>query len=781
MRHASVGGRADVESRREGLPIAIHLSKTYALLILVAILLVGFALRVANLGDKNVWWDEAWTINAAREPLAELTQRMASDVHPPLYFWALHGWVALVGTLEFGTRFLSLVWDLVTVAVIYSLTRKVATRGAALLASLLTATSRFHVWWSQEARQYTFAALIVTLSLYLFIKLLRQRTWRSWVLYTLGAILVPYSFYPAVVVLLAQNVFIVLTLRRRLTDDGRFLYKWVGSQIAVGATFLPWMVLATSRMGTWSTSTPFAPDVFAQLYVTVLATGMSTHIDRWLIPTFGVGLLAMAGFVAIWRGDVSERREPGWQLAILFGLPIAVLPVLIYLLSLNRGLFYSPRIEARYLVLFAPLFYALVGCGITWRRLARARVPLLALVLALNGWLLTDYHAARYLRDEYQTAMLALRAHAKPDDAVLLVSGSRYPLFEYYYERYVSIDSRPTVYRVPPSGVTALTPDNVDAMMEPIASNHGRLWLASFEHQMQDPDNLAETWLTERYDRPLDVPMGYNHLALYDEGEQPPAVTHLEPQRRLAQSLDSVRLVGVDLPTHEFRPGDTARLGLYVEGGKGQLEVHWVRPNGLIMAKQPVSLIGDGETHRYDVQFPIAYGPPGRYRFILPGGTALVSMTMRGTDHVPSEDVIQHPSRVQLGEPDEHIEFLGHDLSRPRVRPGADLTVALYWRAASPVERPYTVFVQLVGPHNPATGNPLWGQHDGSAVNGAFPTTRWPAGLIVRDRHTLTVDPAAQPGDYQLIAGMYDSATGERLSISGSPDNVLVLQTITVR
>jgi hypothetical protein len=768
--------------------MTIRLSRSHALLILVAILLVGFALRTANLGHKNVWWDEAWTINAAQEPLGALTLRMASDVHPPLYFWALHGWVGAVGAGEFAARFLSLIWGLLTVALIYALARKVTGRGTAVLAALLTATARFHVWWSQEARQYTFAALIVTLSLYLFITLLRRGRWRSWALYTLGAILVPYSFYPAAVALLAQNLFVVLTLHRRLADDRRFLYKWLGSQLAVVVAFLPWMLLAASKMATWSTSTPFAPGAFAQLYGTVLATGMSTHIDRWLIPTLVVTLLALVGVVALWRDggsdvapdDAPERREPGWQVATLLALPVVLLPVSIYLLSLNRGLFYSPRIEARYLVLFAPLFYLLVARGLTWRRLAHVREPLLALLLALNGWLLTDYHAARYVRDDYQTAMLTLRAHARPDDAVLLVSGSRYPVFGYYYRRYLPDDRRPTVYRIPPSGIDAVTPDNVDALLSPIAADHERLWLASFEHQMQDPDNLAEGWLSERYARPLNVPIAYNHLALYAASEQPPAVTHLEPQITLDRPLNGGELVGADLPTREFRPGDTVRLGLYVAGGAGQFTVHWVGPDGLTMAQRSVTLIGDGETHRYDLQFPVAYGPPGRYRFTLADGTVLTAMTMQGTDHVVSQEAIQHPARVLLGD-EQPIEFLGYDLSRPRARPGGDLTVTLYWRAPSSVERPYTAFVQLIGPHNPATGNPLWGQHDSPPVDGTFPTDRWPADLIVRDRHTLTVDPAAQPGAYQLIAGMYDPATGERLAVPDAPDDALHLQTITIR
>jgi len=746
----------------------------YIPLTLVFILLLGFALRSVNLGDKNVWWDEAWTIVAAREGLSDLTLQIASDVHPPLYFWFLHGWMILVGDSEFAARFLSLIWGMLAVALTYPLARQFTSRRAALLSTLLAALSRFHIWWSQEARMYTLATLAVILSLYLFSKVLRGGACRSWLLYTLATVLVPYSFYAAVVVMVAQNAFVLLTLRRRLSADPRFLPKWLASQVTVVAAFAPWMLLATRSMQTWSTSTYFAPGLFAQLYLTLLSTGISTHIGQWLIPTLGVTLMAMVGFTALWR-------ERGWRVAVLLTLPLILLPVLVYLLSLNRGLFYSPRIEARYLVLFAPVFYTLVARGVTftWRGLRYAGWLSLVLLIALNGWLLSDYHAARYMRDEYRTAMLTLKAYAASDDAVLLVSGSRSPVFLYSYERYVPRSRRPAFYRIPPDGVPAVTADNVDELLSRAAADHDRLWLASFEHAMQDEDNLVEKWLDARYDCPLNVVLGHNHLALYKPDGTLPSVRSLDPQKAFDKRIDGRRLLGTDLPTREFRPGDTAHLGLYARG-VGKINVHLVSDSGLLLDTQQVTLVGDGAVHRYDVPFPIVYGPPGRYRLTLRDDTVLMRMRIRGTDFVPNENVIQHPASVQLGAGADRIDFLGYDLAPRKVKAGRKLNVTLYWRAPSSVAHAYTIFVQLVGPHNPDTGNPLWGQHDGIPVGGTFSTNRWPAGLIVRDRHTLTVAPSAPPGDYQLIVGMYDPTTGERLAVPDTPDNAILLRTITL-
>lgn len=758
------------------------LGQNLVLWLLLLVILLGFVARVARLGDKNIWWDEGWTIGTTRLGFADLTHRVAADVHPPLYFWSLYGWVALVGESEFATRFLSLMWGVLTIAVVYPLAQTFTSRQAALLATLLTAASRFHVWWSQEVRMYAFATFAVTLSLYLLTKVLRKGSRKSWIVYTLGSIPVLYSFYVAGIALVAQNVFVLLTLRRRISADRRFLYKWIASQLVIALAFVPWMMLALDKMQTWSTSTPFALGLFVQLYITVLSVGISTNIGQWLIPTSAIALVALVGFVALWCDTLADRRGWGWRGAVFLTLPLVLLPAMVYLSSLNRGLFYSPRIEVRYLVLSAPLFYILVACGVAavWKRFRYAGWILLTLIVALNGWLLADYHASRYVRDDYHTAMLVLSAYADPNDAMLLVSGNRYPLFLYYYEQTVPEDRRPPVYLVPPRGTLAVTPDNVDAQLSPIAAEHDRLWLASFERAIQDADNLTEGWLDARYSRPLNVALGYNHLALYTRDGELPSVQNLAPQVEFDLPLNGGRLLGADLPTREFRPGDTAHLGLYVAGGKGQFDVQWVGDDDLVMAVQPVNLVSDQAIHRYDAPFPIAYGPTGRYQFVLADGTALTQMVMQDTDSVPHERVIQNPLPVQLSDSTDRIDFLGYDLKLRRAAAGDEFTVTLYWQAASPVASSYTVFVQLVGPHNPSTGNPLWGQHDGAPVAGTFPTDRWPAGLIVRDRHTLVIDPTAPSGDYLLIVGMYDPTTGERLTVPNTDDNAIHLQTITL-
>src|SRR5258707_14046695 len=143
----------------------------HTLMAATLILLLAFTLRVAQIGAKTVWWDEAWSVWTAQQTFAQTTEITARDVHPPLYQWLLHVWVRIAGISEFAARYLSLLWGLLTVAAGYALARRLGGVRAALLAMGFLATSTFAIHWAQETRMYAMAACAVTLADYTYMRL----------------------------------------------------------------------------------------------------------------------------------------------------------------------------------------------------------------------------------------------------------------------------------------------------------------------------------------------------------------------------------------------------------------------------------------------------------------------------------------------------------------------------------------------------------------------------------------------------------------------------------
>jgi hypothetical protein len=72
--------------------------------------------------------------------------------------------------------------------------------------------------------------------------------------------------------------------------------------------------------------------------------------------------------------------------------------------------------------------------------------------------------------------------------------------------------------------------------------------------------------------------------------------------------------------------------------------------------------------------------------------------------------------------------------------------------------------------------NHLAGQRDAEP---GVSTLDWKPGQPVIDQHGLLIEPGTPPGEYRIIAGLYDSATGQRLLSSDGGDFV-ELETLTV-
>ncbi|MDW8072602.1 MAG: hypothetical protein RMK79_14165, partial [Anaerolineae bacterium] len=197
-----------------------------------------------------------------------------------------------------------------------------------------------------------------------------------------------------------------------------------------------------------------------------------------------------------------------------------------------------------------------------------------------------------------------------------------------------------------------------------------------------------------------------------------------------------------------------------------------------------------GEISRADVhRMPLPGALPAgahslRVRLLAANGTDRPVVTASGqvveAAQLPGLPVVIHP---QLPTPTLETAPLGHfangialvavELPETAFRPGDWLRFALFWRAERPPERDVTVFTQLLGPDGR-----VWGQHDNPPQGGWYPVTLWLTGEVVRDDYALRLDPKAPPGDYQLVVGLYDSQTLQRLGVElpggGRVDHVIL-------
>jgi mannosyltransferase len=112
-------------------------------LTLALILVAGLLLRLHTASTRSIWFDEAWSWRMSQFPLAELIERTAADVHPPLYYLLLKAWTAAFGDSPLAMRSLSALFGVLTILAAYDLVRQHLSplspvlRGEGLLALLV--------------------------------------------------------------------------------------------------------------------------------------------------------------------------------------------------------------------------------------------------------------------------------------------------------------------------------------------------------------------------------------------------------------------------------------------------------------------------------------------------------------------------------------------------------------------------------------------------------------------------------------------------------------------
>ena len=117
-----------------------------------------------------------------------------------------------------------------------------------------------------------------------------------------------------------------------------------------------------------------------------------------------------------------------------------------------------------------------------------------------------------------------------------------------------------------------------------------------------------------------------------------------------------------------------------------------------------------------------------------------------------------HPPAVFEGK----IALLGCTLPDEVPAGGAE-PVILFWQALGDTDEDYTVFLHAVDERGRR-----WGQDDRRPNQGGYPTPVWSAGDVIVDQYWPAIDPCAPEGEVQLVAGLYNWETGERLTVDAT-------------
>jgi hypothetical protein len=338
---------------------------------------------VWKLSYKNMGHDESMSWNLARISVSRLVRWTAADVHPPLYYLLLKGWVWIFGDSMAALRSLSVISSLVALYLVFRLIEGAMPRAVCYAVMLWCVLSPLSIYQAQEARMYAPATVAVLGAC------LAYRRWiesgaasrSALLLYAISATAALYlHYYTALAIIAIWLHFLIVGARTAAPDRTFAAWKaWIVANAGVAIAYAPWIATAfaqVTRKQYWAPVTIGEIPDYAMLLIQGLTFGDHPLPDLLSLEgVLAVGVLALGG-VCLLAAIVRTRDEQDMFFASVAYLP-GVLALSLLPLSGSLELWW-------YVPYSSPLLVAAAARGLSRTRLTTRQVVGLLCVGALS-------------------------------------------------------------------------------------------------------------------------------------------------------------------------------------------------------------------------------------------------------------------------------------------------------------------------------------------------------------------------------------------------------------
>lgn len=453
------------------------------------------AVGLWSIFTQSIRLDEAQSIWVSTKPVPALLNLTSKDVHVPLYGVILHFWMQFFGNSIISARLLSFFFYVLTLPVLYRLSKDASNRKIALLSVMLFSISPFIVWYTSEARMYTLFTFVTSLNSLFFLRLLRSESKKGIAGYFFSLVLGFYTHYFFIFLVATQIVYLfIYSFFEMKKSHERNIYTYLSQfkkrylftpfLLMLGAflCFLPW-VLYVIGGGAASDTRPQIPpptsyNIF-QTFINFLFGFQQQGIQRILVSLWPLAVVLLF--------FVFTKRQRVIVSGIEYFVLATFLPILfVFLLSYVRPIFLS-----RYLILVTPtLFFIIAWIIMQYSRKVSTYIVSLLLISMLSLMLYQNVSSSTPVKENYEGTAEYLRENASPQDIIAVSAPfTIYPI-EYSYGGNSRITTIPEWNRFDEGGIPPFNRENLEIQIKKYETQYAKLFLVlSYDQGYEDEIN----------------------------------------------------------------------------------------------------------------------------------------------------------------------------------------------------------------------------------------------------------------------------------------------------
>ena len=415
-----------------------RLSRVLASNWLSCLLIFGVALLfdLHNLGTPGIWFDEAFSVELARQPLPLLWHIIwGPEPNMELYYLFLHVWLGLTGLLGFNpvealVRLPSAVFAALASVMVYLLGRRYLGLVAGITGAGLFTFNYLQLTYAQQTRAYSLQLLLTCIAWYaLFAIFTREtRTKRWWACFIIANTLAVYAHLFSILIIFAQ----VVTLAGLLVLPGpwrvvarRRLRPFIASLLLIGVLIIPMLLESLRGPKTGWLPIPHLREVVvlfqlitasSNFYLLILFVLCFCAVLIALLPHMPDSAPLLQAVTFYRSGDQQSEQQMQQLLPIAFALVCWFFVPIISSFIVSQG---SIRLfSTRYLVTVLPPLFLLVGLAVVALRWRAAQIALIAGLFLVALTLVPVYYRSAQVED-WNSTVHWLEQRSQPGDGLV--------------------------------------------------------------------------------------------------------------------------------------------------------------------------------------------------------------------------------------------------------------------------------------------------------------------------------------------------------------------------